>query len=184
MKELLKRNKRILYIASSFYVVGLVLGVIFNNILPSLSQDNVQNITVLGYFTHNFAANLFLIFSMFTFGILTSILLILNGFLVGLSSLHSITDHGNDVLFILTALVPHGIFEIPAMILSGALGFKLLDYVYMKIRGINFSKKQFLLDFLYFVIILFLLTLLAAVIEALITPYLLNKLTLGGSYVL
>ncbi|TWJ69128.1 hypothetical protein CHCC14817_2060 [Bacillus paralicheniformis] len=70
------------------------------------------------------------------------------------------------------------------MILSGALGFKLLDYVYMKIRGIYFSKKQFLQDFLYFVIILFLLTLLAAVTEALITPYLLNKLTLGGSYVL
>ncbi len=156
MKELIKRNKRILYIASSFYIVGLVLGVIFNNILPSLSQDNVQNITVSGYFTHNFAANLFLIFSMFTFGILTSILLLLNGFLVGLSSLHSITDHGNDVLFILTALVPHGIFEIPAMILSGALGFKLLDYVYMKIRGIYFSKKQFLQDFctllLYFFI--------------------------------
>ncbi|OLP67036.1 hypothetical protein BACPU_03950 [Bacillus pumilus] len=183
MKELLKRNKRILYIASFLYIVGLILGVTFYNILPSLSQHSAEDITVFGYFTHNFSANLFLIFSMFTFGILTSILLLLNGFLVGLSSLQSLTDHGNDLLYILTALVPHGIFEVPAMILSGALGFKLLDFVYMKIRGIHFSKKQFFKEFLYFVLFIFLLTLLAAVTEAIITPYLLNKLALGGSHV-
>ncbi|OQP18268.1 hypothetical protein B2I20_19355, partial [Bacillus stratosphericus] len=96
------RNKRILYIASILYIAGIVLGVIFNNILPSLSPETVDEVTVLGYFKHNFAANLFLIFSMFTFGILTSILLLLNGFLVGLSSLQSITDHGNNLLYILT----------------------------------------------------------------------------------
>ncbi|MED4993399.1 stage II sporulation protein M [Bacillus safensis] len=176
MTGILNRNKRILYIASILYIAGIVLGVIFNNILPSLSPETVDEVTVLGYFKHNFAANLFLIFSMFTFGILTSILLLLNGFLVGLSSLQSINDHGNNLLYILTALIPHGIFEIPAMILSGSLGFKLLDFVYLKIRGIYSPKKHFFSDILFFTMMICLLTLLAALTEALLTPFLLKKL--------
>ncbi|MFJ5964090.1 stage II sporulation protein M [Bacillus sp. NPDC093026] len=80
------------------------------------------------------------------------------------------------IIYILTALIPHGIFEIPAMILSGSLGFKLLDFVYLKIREMYSPKKHFFSDILFFTMMICLLTLLAALTEALLTPFLLNKL--------
>ncbi|MGE6630590.1 stage II sporulation protein M [Bacillus sp. NPDC077027] len=182
MKQIAKRNVRILTMASSFYIIGLILGGLFNDILPGFSMESTQNMTVLDFFKHNYLANLFLIFTMFTFGIFTSVLLLMNGFLVSLSSFHSI-ENGNDTLFILTALLPHGLFEIPAMVLSGALGFKLLDFVYMKVRGKHFSEKWFLIDALFFLVLISLLTILAAIVEALLTPFLLKKLLVGGPYV-
>ena len=61
-----------------------------------------------------------------TFGILTVIfpifVILLNGYLVGFVSSFSVAQGG---LVVLWRLVPHGIFEIPAFLISVGLGFKL-----------------------------------------------------------
>lgn len=114
------------------------MGTFFSNILPVERQEPNVGRTIFDYFIHNVLADVFISFTIFTFGIFTAALLLVNGFLVGVSIMHSL-QHGNDLIYIVTALVPHGIFEIPAMIIAGSIGFKLIDAVIAKIRGESIS---------------------------------------------
>ncbi|MEK5323050.1 stage II sporulation protein M [Aeribacillus sp. FSL M8-0254] len=174
MKTVLLRNKRVLSVAFIIYVIGIIMGTFFSNILPVERQEPNVGRTIFDYFIHNLLADVFISFTIFTFGIFTAALLLVNRFLVGVSIMHSL-QHGNDLIYIVTALVPHGIFEIPAMIIAGSIGFKLIDAVIAKMRGE--SNSVFLKDIFTFFFLMIILTFIAAVVEAKITPYLMAQLS-------
>ncbi|WP_026562220.1 stage II sporulation protein M [Bacillus sp. J37] len=173
MQIFFKRNSRVLVVASSCYVVGLLLGIIFSNVLPVDQPVTSENPTIMEFFIHNLVADLLISFTIFTFGIFTMVLLVMNGFLVGLSAVHSL-ELGNSMPYVLVALLPHGVFEIPSMIVAGAIGFKLLDTVMMKLKGK--SKIYLIQDISIFLVMIVCFTLIAAVIEATVTPFLLTLL--------
>jgi stage II sporulation protein M len=74
-------------------------------------------------FFNNLEACILLFLGGASFGIITIFIITLNGILIGAIMEIVHTDH--SVAFVAAAILPHGIFEIPAFILSGAIGILL-----------------------------------------------------------
>lgn len=103
-----------------------------------------------------------------TFGVIISLTLVFNGFVVG----YAITNSNRDLASSLLAVVPHGAVEIPAFVIAGAAGFWVphgmvryftadrLDLVTMS--DLRVSVGLFVLSCL--------LLLVAAWLEAVVTP--------------
>ena len=118
-------------------------------------------------FFNNTSIALISLFSVFLLGVIPIFLLISNGLVIGLISSIVAKDVG---LFSLWRLLPHGIFEIPAIILSFALGIKFAGFILKK----NFKKefKILLKDSIRaFIFIIVPLLVLAAIIEAALIIY-------------
>ena len=75
----------------------------------------------LKIFANNLEACILLFLGGATFGILTLVILSLNGIVIG--AVTEIISKGHSAIFIAAAIVPHGIFEVPAFIIASALGF-------------------------------------------------------------
>ncbi|MGH0945268.1 stage II sporulation protein M [Bacillus mycoides] len=170
------RNRRIILASIIIYILGIILGLVFSDILQTdpPTKGIKANLGFLHFTYHNLLANILTCFSFFTFGIFTIVLIIYNGFLIGISSIHSI-EQGHNLLYVICALLPHGIFEIPAFIFAGAIGFKGLDFILKKITGKK--VELFFRDIFTMLLVIFILTCIAATIEANITPMILNKLS-------
>jgi len=74
-------------------------------------------------FANNLQACILLFLGGASFGILTIFIMSLNGIVIG--AIMEIVHQDHTLLFVAAAILPHGIFEIPAFILSGALGILL-----------------------------------------------------------
>ena len=72
-------------------------------------------------FANNLEACIMLFLGGASFGILTMVILSLNGIVIG--AITEIISHGHSAIFIAAAILPHGIFEVPAFIIAAALGF-------------------------------------------------------------
>jgi stage II sporulation protein M len=73
--------------------------------------------------------------------------------------------------FLLAGVVPHGIFEIPAIILAGALAVTITLGVYQKLDNRQFPLKSVILDaFKTFLFVCLPLLLIAALVESFVTP--------------
>lgn len=173
MKHFVFRNYKIFIITFMIYIIGIILGLLFNDILQLDEPEKEINISTLEYFQHNLKANILISLSVFTFGIFTTTLILVNGFVVGASFLYSTTGE-YTFLYTTLALAPHGVFEIPAMLLAGTIGFKILDAIIKRIKG--YKKVYFFKDIFILFVIILIFTMLAAIIEANITPVLLKKL--------
>lgn len=75
-----------------------------------------------------------------------------------------------------TSILPHGIFEIPAICIAVAMGISLCVFVIKKIRGkSDASLAKFLkLQFIYFLKVVLPLLIVAAAIEGFVTPLIMN----------
>jgi stage II sporulation protein M len=78
--------------------------------------------TICKIFVNNVIASFLGIFLGVFFGIVTLSFIFVNGYLIGYVMDLSVAAAGWEVLW---RLVPHGIFELPAVLLSFALGIKL-----------------------------------------------------------
>ena len=118
---------------------------------------------------NNLSAILRILLGSFTFGMFTVIGIILNGFNIG-----SLITHANyleNIWTYIITILPHGIFEIPAIIIAGAAGFKI---PYEIIRYLAGKKEQILTkedvkEYLTLALILIILIVIAAWIEANVT---------------
>jgi stage II sporulation protein M len=74
-------------------------------------------------FLNNLGSCLLLFLGGVTLGAFTLLILTVNGLLIG--AVVEFVRQQQGTIFVVAALVPHGIFEIPAFILAGALGLLL-----------------------------------------------------------
>jgi stage II sporulation protein M len=119
-------------------------------------------------FINNFEACILLFLGGASFGILTIFIMSLNGIVIGaiMEIIH--TDH--SWTFIAAALLPHGIFEIPAFIIAGALGILLAQSLTAEwYGGADTSAEAHKLARIFLLYVLP-LVLVAACVEAFITP--------------
>lgn len=150
----------------------------FINGLLSTSPDSSTNPeTWYEYLYYNGQATLInIMIGIVPFIPLVLYLFLMNALGIGLT-LGVATSHGiNPILFAFFGLVPHGIFEVPANCLGSALGLVLWIFVTKKVIRKN---KEPLLPFLIqclrvFVLFILPLLLVAGIIEANITPIILN----------
>ena len=76
----------------------------------------------------------------------------------------------------LALLLPHCIFEIPALLISCACGLKLFSVLRKYIAGQKDGLRAVLMNLLKSGIIIFALVLIAALVEAFLTPLIAAKI--------
>ena len=95
------------------------------------------------------------------FGILPIIAAIGNGYVLGFVALLSVKEHG---IFVLWRLLPHGLFELPAIFISLGIGLKFGTFIFQKKKFDSF-KNYFWNSLRIFFFVVLPLLILAAIIE-------------------
>ncbi len=113
------------------------------------------------------------------FGILPVIFILVNGFFIGVVVFSSVQEYG--ILVVLSALLPHGIIELPMIFISASIGLRLGVLAFQKIFNINEKEIRFKYELLsairFFVTVIVPLLFIAAIIETFITSSILYVLT-------
>ena len=89
-------------------------------------DDHLQGIKMTGaawYMTHNTKVSIFVMALGMTWGIGTILLLFYNGIIIGAVTLDYVLAHETE--FLVAWLFPHGVIEIPAVLIAGQAGFVL-----------------------------------------------------------
>ena len=153
---LYQRNKTVLTISTGIFLGFLFLGVLFGYFSSSFIENFLKNLfkllreTIVEINTLSiFIKNLQAVFIMYVGGIIVIvpvIVLSFNGFILG--SFFGCVLHGdlNTATTVLTPwhfiafTMPHGIFELPALIIAGAAGFRISTLVIGLIKSVIRKK--------------------------------------------
>jgi stage II sporulation protein M len=135
-----------------------------------MGKDSVDIFVKL--FLNNLEACILLFLGGASFGILTIFIITLNGILIG--AIMEIVHKDHSIGFVVAAILPHGIFEIPAFIISGAIGILLAQSLINEwYNGTDTAEdaKKFGRIFILYVLPL---VAIAAFVEAFITPIIIH----------
>ncbi|MCP1662425.1 MAG: stage II sporulation protein M [Methanocalculus sp. MSAO_Arc1] len=168
----------LIFIASAAVGAGIVAydpasGETFMSILhESLDIEEMMKegpgMIALLLFINNLQASAIIFLGGVTFGIVTVFVLATNGLVVGAVSKIAGGELGG--LYILAALAPHGIFELPALFIAGGLGFLLAGAVQRELYEGGDAAAEAARYSLIFCKTVIPLLVIAAFMEAFITP--------------
>ncbi|MDI9633659.1 MAG: stage II sporulation protein M [Methanolinea sp.] len=137
-------------------------------------QDVSPPLLAAKLFLNNLQACLLMFLGGASLGVLTVFIITVNGFAIG--AVLELVREQHSPLFVAAALLPHGIFEIPAFVLSGALGFTLARALWHEwTAGTDAAAEAAALGRI-FVSRVVPLVAVAALVEAFITPAILHFL--------
>lgn len=123
-------------------------------------------------FVNNIIVGIILFLGGVTLAFVTCAVVFVNGWMIGAFYHMSYEEMGLSEF--LVAVLPHGIFELPAFVISGALGLMLANTVWQEMKeGADAADYAASLG-RKFVFLVVPLLLIAAVVEAFITPQILN----------
>lgn len=140
-RSLFSQNRYWFKLVLIWFVVSFLLGIAAYYYYPGLLKDILQIFTdkfgtepalnsnlVFSIFLNNIKASAIGLFGGLLLGLGSFIIVTTNGFLIGyvVVSIFSLSERPSDgLVFLLSGLLPHGIFEIPAFLIAAALGLKL-----------------------------------------------------------
>ncbi len=146
----------------------------FNNRLQTPGFDFLPSLSTTNIFNHNLRTlALSALLGMFSFGVLALILLIAPMGIIGFIAEQALRFGYSPFIFLLAYIAPHGIFEIPAAVLATAFALKLGASVIAPPEDVTAGENflHALADLVkIFVFVVVPLLLLAAWVEANITP--------------
>jgi stage II sporulation protein M len=112
-------------------------------------------------FVNNFQSSLLGMLFGVLLGIFPVLSVISNGYVLGFVASKTVEKAG---ILVLWRILPHGIFELPALFISLGLGLKLGSFIFQKQKFLSF-KEYLKKSILVFLLIVIPLLLLAAIIE-------------------
>lgn len=125
------------------------------------TEDMSQNQLISFIFLNNVQSSFFsMMFGIFL-GIFPVVSAIMNGYLLGFVANFAIQENG---ILSLWRIFPHGIFELPAVFISFALGLRLGVSVFSRKKFKKFNE-QFISSLKAFILIIIPLLIIAAIIE-------------------
>jgi stage II sporulation protein M len=178
--DFLKESRNFIYSAILIFLIFTVLGFFFEDLVNMLfssffnidlnerlidyisrlvqqTEGMSQSQLIRFIFFNNLQSSFFgMIFGIF-FGIFSMVAIISNGYILGFVASLSVKLQG---VFVLWRILPHGIFELPAIFISLGLGLKLGMYVLMG------NKKESFMYYLTNSLRVFLLVVLPLLIAA------------------
>ena len=185
-------QKNIEYIRSSWKYICIISGIFIISVIAGLFlslkdlglQENYIEMfkdsfgwmktlsplsIMLVIFLNNAVKSLFAIVLGTGFGIVPIIFVGGNGIILGLIANEVSKQQG--VIFVLAALVPHGIIEIPMILISAGLGLRLGYFMYLSLRGERKDMRSELAGSLRIYMRLIMpLLFVSAMVETFVTP--------------
>jgi len=137
----------------------LILKLIRELISKTEGMSHIELSTFI--FFNNIQSSFFGIFFGVFFGVFSLINTIANGYLLGFVSMKSVQAEN---IFVLWRLLPHGIFELPALFISLGLGLKLGSFIIHK-KKIETLKDYIVESLRAFLLFVLPLLIIAAIIE-------------------
>ena len=168
----IKESRNYIFTITSIFFFFILVGIVFPTFFTEkileilkemLSIFEGKNLpeTISLIFINNFRASLFSILLGILFGILPLISAIFNGYVVGFVINLVVAEEGFLVLW---RLLPHGIFEIPAVLISMGLGLRIGLELFKK-NSKKLLKRNFNESLKVFFVIVLPLLIIAAIIE-------------------
>lgn len=134
--------------------------------------DSSSLMMAVTLFLNNLQACLLMFLGGASFGLLTVFIISTNGLIIG--SVLEMVRQEHSLVYVAAAIVPHGIFEIPAFLISGALGLMLARALWNEWGSGEDASERALAFGRIFVLAVVPLVAIAAVVEAFITPEILR----------
>ncbi|WP_254762524.1 stage II sporulation protein M [Natrinema marinum] len=187
-------HRRYVGFAAGLFAVGILIGIALMaagyNLLeiiqealgqPLFPDISGQSRAELAQFLllNNSRAFILSILGALTLGLLTAWAMLFNGVIVGNIGAYIASEVG--IGYIVVGLLPHGIFELPALFVAAGVGFRLLYRAGQRVRGSRDAifTKAYVYRTAVLVLAAWLLLLVAALVEAFVTPALLETLFAG-----
>ncbi|QCW01831.1 stage II sporulation protein M [Natrinema pallidum] len=183
-------HRRYVGFAAGLFAVGIVIGVLLMlagyNLLEIIQElvgePLFPDVDGGGFdlarflLVNNSRAFLLSIVGALSLGLVTAWAMLFNGIIIGNVGAYVTRDVGLD--YILVGLLPHGIFELPALFIAAGIGFRLLYRIGQRVRGTRDAifPKPYLYRTGLLVLAGWLLLVVAALVEAFVTPVLLETL--------
>ncbi len=171
--QYIKESKKFIWIVFGLFLLSVFIGVIFqpesisNSIIKYIQEiisktEGMSSWDMIKFiFVNNIqTAFMGLIFG-FALGIFPIVVTVANGYVVGYVSSSVVASSGAIHLL---ELIPHGIFELPAIFISFGMGLKFGTFVFSKEKLKSFNKF-FIESLRVFVFVIIPLLIIAAIIE-------------------
>jgi len=192
IKQLNRRMGPFLWIAGGIFLLGIFLGAIASPAMGRMLQPFVTGLRqeAMGLrfdtkgqlewalFDNNWMVSLYMVAGGVLLGLVPAAGVLINGALIGyVITTLSESDHVSPVWIVVAGVLPHGIFEIPAYLLSAGLGLRLGLLVVRTGTGRAHRRDwtAIMQDVAPIVGAFTVLLLMAAFIESHVTPWLLHK---------
>ncbi|MCZ7402575.1 MAG: stage II sporulation protein M [Candidatus Methanoperedens sp.] len=181
--EYILSSRKYILIMTGLFIISVIAGLVASLKDLGLSENYlemmknsfgwIKNLSPIGImlviFLNNALKSLLAILLGAGFGIIPLIFVGGNGILLGLIANQVSSEKGT--LFVLAAILPHGIIEIPMVLLSSGLGLRLGYLMYSSIMGKETDMKSELRQSLrIYVRIIMPLLFVSAVVETFVTP--------------
>lgn len=134
----------IIIVLGFFSIIGFLFPVFLIDMIREFVQEIVEKTEGMGFFQlfvfifqNNVMTAFFGLLLGLVLGLFPLLLAMVNGYVLGFVANFSVSVAGISILF---RLLPHGVFEIPALIISLGLGLKLGMFVFAK----HGTRKQVL----------------------------------------
>ncbi len=151
---------------------GESLVTLFQEMITKEIMSDEAPLLAIQLFLNNLEACVLLFLGGATFGVVTLLVLSFNGIIIG--GIVEVVGAKTGSLVMLAAIIPHGIFELPAVLVSSALGLMLGRAVMMDLTGQgDASEDARILGSLFLIYVVSFIA-IAACIEAFITPAILQ----------
>lgn len=155
--------------------VGVEIMTLFSEQVADQILSDSLPILAIKIFINNLTACTLLFLGGAALGIVTALILAVNGLFIG--AVAEIMRQQQGGLFIAAALVPHGIFEIPSFLIAGGLGLLLGKELMHEWHGGGDAATAAVPLAHLFVRVVIPLLAVAAIVEAFITPVILSMIT-------
>lgn len=192
-----KEMRKYFIAAALVFITGVVLGYADSDRFATILQSQIQGLQQLAQslsvkdhsmlwlfgfiFLNNALKSIMIIFVGVFFGILPLFFLLLNGMVIGY--LAELQAQGGQLGYFLKGILPHGILEIPAIVIACAYGIKLGAIMTKGLFGLISERgravfiadlRRFLKVSLPLIGLLAVTLLVAAVVESTLTPWLMQ----------
>lgn len=194
-------NKTNIWIASIIFILSIFIGYYYvneqnqviqtlftelKNIAEEIKNNDTSTFMIYTIFLNNISAAIKMILFGVFFGFFPIMALLANGVIIGFFLKNAVMPMDSVYVF-LVGILPHGIIEIPAIIIAAAFGMKLgfsvvkliVEVLNKENRRYNANRiKETIRQIPTVILGLTILLLIAAVIESTITGYLLSLITI------
>ncbi|TVX93849.1 stage II sporulation protein M [Paenibacillus agilis] len=175
LKQVWQEEKKRLILAALFLIAGLLLGISLGNYVD-IDPKTYYNPQYPEWYTlafNNIVTGLIIAASGILLSIPTIMFLLFNGIMIGFVSV--LASSFSSVETILAGLLPHGILEIPALLIAGAIGLKPLVWAarFIKLKQrVNWKQEGTRITLLLAIMTTLLIG--ASFIEAYVTPHIME----------